>query len=1080
MEQQNKYYRGLDELNQTPEFVSNANSEFPEFLPTSQKEDGSTSRRDFLKLMGFSVAAVSLASCEAPLKKILPYVNKPEGMEPGNPLYYASTYSNGSEYSSIVVKCRDGRPILIEGNSASSFSKGTTNSKAVASILGLYDSSRAQRFSKGGVELNAADADADITKTLEAVSASGKQIALVSESVASPSYKSVIKDFVAKYPTAKHVIYDASSSSALRKANGGFIPNYDFSEVETVASFNADFLGSYLHSAVYSKDFALTRKVKRGEKAKSKMSKLYQFETIMSLTGSNADVRIPIKPSEEGHYIIALYNKIVGASLATQVKSAAVDKLAVDLLASKGKSIVLSGSNDLAIQSLVSELNVFLGNAGSTIKESKVLTKQGSDESLIKFTEELVSGEVGAVIFLNSNPVYNTPFGKQIADGLKNTKVSVSTADRLDETASLCTYNCPTTHFLESWGDAEPIEGHYSLVQPVTNKIFKQTRSTEESLLTWSGVEQASFYDYVRAYWSSRLYPLSGESNFENFWNKSLELGVFEPKKHYTNTVQENKETAVLTTSITSVVAAASMSAGEAASKINSTYKASAGLELVIYESNHVGTGSLANIPWIYENPDPVSKVCWDNYLAVNPVTAKELGVDQGSLDDGTSSDVVSIVIPKLGKVELPIVVQPGQAQGTIAVAQGFGRTKAGKLIEGASQMYPNPMGERAIGVDVYPFISVLNGNLSYTKPNVVVKKTIKKHRIAQTQTHHTIMGRKIVQESTLDTYKNESKFAQEIDHNYAFYISTSNGKMKPNEVDIWKAPETDENGDVIPGKEIVTHAYPNHHWGLVIDLNSCFGCGACVTSCHAENNVPVVGKDEVLRKRDMHWMRIDRYYKATDEDTLKKDMSFGNLKKLENPDTDNPEVTFQPMMCQHCNHAPCETVCPVVATTHSSEGLNQMTYNRCIGTRYCANNCPYKVRRFNWFNYSDSSAEASGRQFEHVNVTMNDDLGKMVLNPDVTVRARGVMEKCSMCAQRIQAGKLKAKLEKRKLKDGDIVTACASACPTDAIVFGDMNDSQSEISQILEIENADRSFHVLEELNVKPNVSYLTKIRNK
>ncbi len=411
---------------------------------------------------------------------------------------------------------------------------------------------------------------------------------------------------------------------------------------------------------------------------------------------------------------------------------------------------------------------------------------------------------------------------------------------------------------------------------------------------------------------------------------------------------------------------------------------------------------------------------------------------------------------------------------------------KSGSFIHNPTGI--NAEGKLAIGSNAYPFVNFLNGTVNYTATGVTITSVGTVHKLAQTQTQQTIMGRAIVQEATLSEYKKHNDAGR-----YYPIVHTSKGAQKPNEVDIWSAPlattkeeyqELEEKG---VDQEVVNHAYPNHHWGLVIDLNSCIGCSACTISCHVENNVPVVGKDEVLRKRDMHWLRIDRYYASqaeldaysTEEDRLvaKNISKKGGYDALETP-ADNPEVVFQPMMCQHCNHAPCETVCPVAATTHSTEGLNQMTYNRCIGTRYCANNCPYKVRRFNWFNYSDNAVDE--REFSAVNYPANDDLGKMVLNPDVTVRARGVMEKCSMCVQRIQAGKLEAKSEGRKLEDGEIVTACASVCPTDAIVFGDMNDPKSRISIAMNEENKERNFQVLEEINVKPNVSYLTKIRNK
>jgi molybdopterin-containing oxidoreductase family iron-sulfur binding subunit len=423
--------------------------------------------------------------------------------------------------------------------------------------------------------------------------------------------------------------------------------------------------------------------------------------------------------------------------------------------------------------------------------------------------------------------------------------------------------------------------------------------------------------------------------------------------------------------------------------------------------------------------PDPISKACWDNYLTIPQSLARKYGIE---MDEGKTKMVKLNISNKSLKV--PVLVQPGQADNTVGISIGYGREKSGRVSNG-------------VGINVYPLKVKKNGIYwdNLVKDNITIEPLNETYRIAQTQTHETYMGRKsVIQESTLSKYKKNP-----LSGRYFPKIFTSKGYKKPEDISLWKG-----------------HSYSNHHWGMVIDLNSCTGCGVCTIACQAENNIPVVGKDEVLNRREMHWIRIDRYYSSDGKDAT----------SLEVP-SNNPEVVFQPMMCQHCNNAPCETVCPVLATTHSSEGLNQMTYNRCIGTRYCANNCPYKVRRFNWFKYHDN------KQFKD-NVSMNTSLGKMVLNPDVTVRSRGVMEKCTMCIQRIQAGKLKAKLEKRKLRDGDISVACADSCPADSIVFGDMNNNESSIFKLLSSEVEGRAYHVLEELSVKPNVTYLTKIRNK
>lgn len=1091
MKETKKYWKGLEELNQEPEFLQNKDREFPEYLPlnesrpsdSSKTED--SSRRDFLKLMGFGVAAASLAACETPVKKVVPYVNKPVTVDPGKAVYYASTYFDGDNFANVLVKTREGRPIHLTGNELSSINGKGINAQISASLLNLYDSSRLQKFQKNSgdqkfTDITKADADKEIISALK----SAKNIRIVSNTIISPSTKQVIKDFKAAYPSTKLVQYDPISLSGLRQANGGIIPSYRFDKAKAIVSFSADFLSSWLSPIEFANQYAKNRKLKKGV---SDMSVHYQFETVLSLTGSNADYRTPIKPSEEAGYVVALYNllakKAGSATYSSSLKniSTSLTKAADALWSNRGASLVVSGSNDVSVQQFVVAINELLGNTGSTVNlNTPCNLKQGNDTALANLLVEVTNGEVDAVVFYGANPVYDSVIGSKLAAALTNVKTKISFNDRIDETSSLVDYICPDLNIYESWGDTEAYAGKFGLIQPTITPIFKGLRSAQESLLTWSGNTQ-SYYDYLKGYWERALFTAqSSDILFDMFWDKTLQQGVFETTK-VNVVVEENLEELVEEKKSTDLSSAAAL--------IAKTFKPSDGLELVLYTNASMGSGLQANNVWLHELPDPISKVCWDNYLAVSQTDATSLGYVQG--------DVVKIVAPGIAKINLPVLIQPGQAQGTMAIALGYGREKAGNVTErlvGKSTTYihnptgVNAEGKQAIGSNAYPFVNFLNGTVNYTATGVNLTKTGTTHPLAQTQTHQTIMGRAVVQEATLAEYKKSADAGR-----YYPVVHTSKGAQKPNEVDIWAAPasstkaEYEENKKNGVSEDVVTHDYPNHHWGLVIDLNSCIGCSACTVSCHVENNVPVVGKDEVLRKRDMHWLRIDRYYAsqpemdayANEADRLKakSDAKKAGYSALENP-ADNPEVVFQPMMCQHCNHAPCETVCPVAATTHSTEGLNQMTYNRCIGTRYCANNCPYKVRRFNWFNYSDNAV--SEREFSAVNVPANDDLGKMVLNPDVTVRARGTMEKCSMCVQRIQAGKLEAKTEGRKLKDGDVVTACASVCPTDAIIFGDMNDPKSRISIAMNEENQERNFQVLEEINVKPNVSYLTKIRNK
>jgi len=1025
------YWKGIEQLSNDPEFVKNADKEFPEFLPINQNEEGGSSRRDFLKMMGFGIAAASLAACEAPVRRAIPYVNKPVDVDPGVPNYYASTYTNGGDYCSVVVKTREGRPIKIEGNNLSKISQGGVNAQVEASVLTLYDNERLRGPKAAGKDTKWETLDKEVINKLNSIAAQGGQIRIVSNTVLSPTTKKVIGDFKAKYPTTEHVMYDTASAEGMLQANEAAfgkrtIPSYDFSKADVIVSFGADFLGTWISPVEFTKQYSKTRKIGSNKKT---MSRHYQFESNLSLTGSNADYRTTVKPSEEGKAVAALYNAVAaktgGQSVSVKGEFKNIDKAAADLLKAKGKSVVVSGSNDPAVQTLVNAINSMLGNYGKTMDLVKSANfKQGDDNAMGKFISDAKAGRIGGVIFMNCNPVYNHPRGGELKDALAKVSLKVSTSERPDETAGLADYVAPDHHYLESWNDAEPKKGTYSLTQPTITPIFN-TRQSQQSLLVWAGKSE-EYYDYLQNNWKNILLT-SGD--FTASWDKTLQDGVLQ-----TEVVAEETEE--------SGTAGEGINVAQAAQAINKNYKGS-GVELAIYQKVGLGDGSQANNPWLQEMPDPISKATWDNYLTVsqawareNDVTAFEGKCNKAKLTVGNKSVVV------------PILIQPGQAKGTVGLAVGYGRTSAGKVADGR-------------GVDAYPFMTLLNGTLSNNVLNgVSIEVLDEKYQIAQTQTHQTYMGREtVIQESVLSEYKKNPSAGR-----YHPHISTwmeEEGETSPGNLSLWKG-----------------HKYKNHHWGMVIDLNSCTGCSACHVACQSENNIPVVGRDEVINRRDMHWMRIDRYYSS--------DANPNDLKGLEEA-AENPEVTFQPMMCQHCNNAPCETVCPVAATTHSTEGINQMTYNRCIGTRYCANNCPYKVRRFNWFKYHDNG------QFEDVNTSMNNDLGKMVLNPDVTVRSRGVMEKCSLCIQRIQYGKLEAKKEGRRPKDEDIDTACASACPADAIVFGDMNDENSRIHKMLQInhkEGADylieteigepRAYHVLEEIGVKPNVTYLTKIRNK
>jgi MoCo/4Fe-4S cofactor protein with predicted Tat translocation signal len=1013
MDSNKKYWKGLEELNKTPEFVELNKHEFAEPIPiedvlTGGGLTGKTPRRDFLKALGFGVGAVTLAACQkVPVHKSLPYLIKPEEVTPGIANYYTSTY----EGQAILVKTREGRPIKVEGNPNDVFCKGGLSAQAQASVLDLYDVNRLQAPVKDNDGSSWAIIDAFVKKELTAIKAGGKKIRIVSSTISSPSTLAVIADFIAQYPTTKHINYDAVSYTGIIQANQNsfgkaVLPHYNFDAADVIVSFGADFLGTWISPEEFTRQYVSNRNNK--SLLSKKMSRHIQFETGMSITGSNADVRIPVKPSEEGIALINLYNAISGNTLAGSKKltnnpnaDKAITLVAKELMAAKGKALVVAGSNDVATQVLVNAINSLLGSYGKTIDLDNVSHQYaGNDAEFAEFVSDMKKGDVDAVFFLDVNPGYNYYLAKDITAGLKKVRLRVSFANFSDETASQCNIIAPNHYYLESWGDDNAVEGFYTIVQPAINPVY-DTRQAEHSFMVWSNSTVKDYYTYVRNNWDKNLLAKGGLTG-QKGWETLLQTGFVKVADKLASPYTFTHDLSGVATTILE----------------NSTLVAATAdkWEMQVYQSVAMRDGKRANNPWLQELPDPVSKVTWDNFAAMSPSDMKAKGLEEG--------DVVKIDANGY-TVLLSVLSQPGQTRGTISVAVGYGRTMVG------------PVGIN-VGKNAFPFLSLRNGTFQ-TAAVAAVAPTGDNSPLAQTQTHHSIEGRNsIIKEDTFNEYLKNPSAATGREEGHKNYDENNL---------FWEK-----------------HDRPTYDWVMAIDLNACTGCGACVVACSAENNVPVVGKDEVHRRREMHCIRIDRYYSFDDNGqggtTRERDIA-----KLE--DLDHVKVVYQPMLCQHCEHAPCETVCPVLATVHSSEGLNHMAYNRCIGTRYCANNCPYKVRRFNWFNYWNDARFENYIQNEHTN---------LVLNPDVTTRFRGVMEKCSMCIQRIQAGKLKAKIEKRELKDGEIKMACQQTCPANAIVFGNAKDPNSEVSKAL---RSERTYYVLEELNVQPGVGYQTKIRN-
>ena len=984
MSNKKKYWKGLAQLNDDPIAKKFAHNEFAEHLPVDEflsdkkLDTTSTSRRDFLKFLGFSTAAATLASCEAPIVKSIPYVVKPDEIIPGVANFYATTIFDGRDYASVLVKTREGRPIKIEGN------KTCTNARVQASVLSLYDSSRL-KFPMRLKEKSSWDVvDKEIIEKLSSIK--NKQIVILSSTILSSTTRQIISEFGDKFENTKHIMLDSIPYDGILNANNTAfgiraLPEYNFEKADIVVSFGADFLSNW-GSGDYSNSYIKNRNPKNG-----KMSRHYQLETNLSLSGANADYRTQIKPSEQGYLLSNLLQGLSGKRVDDRL-----DNILKDLINNKGKSIVISDSNDEQIQLIVNAINQKLNNYNNTININEpCYLKQGSSNDLNNLYSDIKSGKVGALITYNINPAYILPDADNFKSLLDKVELKISTSSYLDETAVLMDYVCPDNHNLESWGDANPSHGTYTLMQPTINPLF-DTRQFQESLLVWTG--KSDYYSYLKTFWKNK-----GVS-----WDQALHDGYF----NLSESKLKSKKFVFSASPITK--------------------KTTNSFELAVYESVGLGDGYQANNPWLQEFPDPITRACWDNYITISSKTASELGLENWNVSNGgLNGHLVTIKSGDLVLDSVPVMIQPGQAYNTIGMAIGYGRTHAGKA-------------GNNVGFNAYPFLN--------TK-EVEITKVEGEHEFASIQLHHTMMGRDIVKETNLKDYIKDPSSG-----NHREKFATYKGKLPSNEVSLYEAHDL-ETG---------------HFWNLSIDLTSCTGCGECVIACQAENNIPVVGKEEVRKSRDMHWMRIDRYYSSemTKEKGAAADLStVATYAAMEEP-SENPEVVFQPVMCMHCNNAPCENVCPVAATTHSSEGLNQMTYNRCVGTRYCANNCPYKVRRFNWFQYSDND------QFDF---NMNDDLGKMVLNPDVVVRSRGVIEKCSMCIQKIQELKLNAKKKGEPIKDKDAQTVCASSCSTNAIVFGDKNNPESEVSKL---RNDERAYDLLDHLNVRPSVFYQTKIRNK
>ncbi len=1028
-----KYWKNEAELNPNDSIVETLRqNEFVQEIPIDEflgdKENLSatnTNRRDFLKYVGFSTAAASLAACEGPVTKSIPYVVQPENIIPGVANYYATTIANGYDFASILVKTREGRPIKVENNTDAKVNGGA-NARVQASVLSLYDSTRLQGPLKDGEPVDWNALDADVIAKLNSLKVSGKQIALLTQTYASPSTAKLITEFKEMYGNVNHVTYDAiSEDTALLAFDAKYgeraLADYNFEKAEVIVSFGADFLSDW-QGGGYDSGYSKGRVPKKG-----KMSKHVQFEANMSLTGANADIRVPLTPMQQKVALAQLYAKLNGTTTSGEIPEyaqRAIESVAAEIANNKEAAVVVTGLADLNAQTVVLAINEMLGSKAVDTKSPKYV-RQGNTKNVDTLISDMKAGLVGALIMDGVNPMYTLPNASDFAEGIEKVDLSVTFSTNWNETTEMSNYTAAANHYLESWGDTQLKKGHYGLTQPTIKELF-DTRQLQNVLLQWMGSDK-NYYDYIKETWST---DVLGDSD----WNKAVHDGVFVAGG---NAIEELVENVV---GVGSEVTATVDISSAVRSLANAT--SGGGMELTLYSKVGMGDGQQAGNPWLQEFPDPITRVSWDNYVMVSKADAENLGlINEHAANGGLDGSYAKLTVNGITIDNVPVIIQPGQAPGSIGMALGYGRQVGMKS-------------EMQTGVNAYPLYQGFNNIQSVT-----IEKSSGMHEFACIQLHNTLMGRgDIIKETTLEIFntKDHSEW------NPVPQVSLNHQEVPATTVDLW------DSFDRSIG----------HHFNMSIDLNSCTGCGACVIACSAENNVPVVGKQEVRKSRDMHWLRIDRYYSSEDtfeEDNIKKDEfdglsgdkgSLGGFGELEDPAT-NPQVAFQPVMCQHCNHAPCETVCPVAATSHSRQGQNHMAYNRCVGTRYCANNCPYKVRRFNWFLYNNND------EFDY---NMNNDLGKMVINPDVTVRSRGVMEKCSMCIQKTQKTILDAKRDGRAIKDGEFQTACSLACSNGAIVFGDINDTESEVA---ELKDSNRMFHLLESVGTKPNVFYHVKVRN-
>jgi MoCo/4Fe-4S cofactor protein with predicted Tat translocation signal len=994
------YWRSLAQIEETPEFRDALEREFPK--GASELPEG-VSRRDMMMLLGASLSLAGLAACRRPVEEIVPYVAAPEDVVPGIPRHYATTMPFGRSAYGLIVESHEGRPTKIEGNPAHPSTLGASSSRVQASVLGLYDPDRSQFVTQKGAGKSWNDFVTAWTPLAEAHAADGgASLAVLSESFSSPTLARLVSELRARYPRLQWATYDAVSDenrlAGLRQATGRDLDlMLRFDRASVILCLDADPLLTDPEMIRHTRGFSAGR---RAGATGGAMNRLYAVEGVYSLTGAMADHRLRLESRHIASFLAALSARLAqpAAGAASQAGTAVpgvdprwIDALAKDLLANRGKGLIVVGERQPpAVHAAACALNTHLGNTGTTV--SYYETKDAalpSVSSLASLVSAMKGGAVQTLVILGGNPVFDAPADLDFASAMAKVPHAIALGHAVDETSSRAEWHIPRAHYLESWGDARAVGGTLSIVQPLILPLF-DGRTLVEVLGLMVGGKDRPGYEIVRETWQSIL----GEAEFDKKWNRALHDGLLAgselPEVVPTVAGQPSAELAKL------------IGAGAGAGSPG-------GLEIVFVPSPSLHDGRFANDGWLQELPDPLTKLTWDNPALVSPKTAETLGV--------TSEDIVRLDYAGRS-LELPVSVLPGMADGVVALTLGYGRTRAGRVGSGVGFDTFTVRASKAAGFDSGVTLSRRGGT----------------YPISATQNHGSMEGRPIVRESTLAELRSTSASKPAAEGAHAGDAQHAPKQGVPSALGVF--PE--ETPRFSLWKE---HTYDQgHQWGMTIDLNACIGCNACMTACQSENNVPVVGKTQVAKGREMHWIRVDRYFSGE---------AAGN-----------PEVVFQPIPCMHCEDAPCEQVCPVTATVHDAQGLNVMVYNRCIGTRYCSNNCPYKVRRFNFFNYTKDTP----------------DILQLAMNPDVTVRARGVMEKCTYCTQRINRAKIDAKLAGRELRDGDVKTACQQACPASAIEFGDLRDQSS---RVVKAKSDPRNYALLDELNTRPRTTYLTKVRN-